>query len=312
MCEPSVSVVIPTRDRWPFLERALSSVFAQTVPVHQVVVVDDGSTDGTVDRLAERRDPRMKVVPLTRSGGAPHARNVGMAASRGRIIAFLDSDDEWLPTYLETTLALFDQEPRPVAVCAALIRRSTTEDTTVCPDWPEDGFERILSQRSPVCPAILVDRDAVNGVRWDESLPALQERDLLLSLSRLGRVACCPDALYIQHQDAADRISVPRNQVLAREMLIRKYERDLEERPAALANNYFRLARVQHTLGDRSGVRDSLRRASAADPSDRRYRVLARFSATGSRTASLGLDAYTWLSRVKGLFGDHARQEIAR
>ena len=193
MREMSVSVVIPTRDRWSLLQRALASVFVQTVPVHEIVIVDDGSGDGTPGRLTELGDPRVNVIALERSGGAPHARNIGMAASRGRYIAFLDSDDEWLPTYLETTLSLFSAQPPPLAVCSAMIRRTSVRDVEVHPSWGQDCFDRLVSHRSPVCPAIVIDHGTTAGARWDETLPAMQERDFLISLSRMGPIACSPD-----------------------------------------------------------------------------------------------------------------------
>jgi glycosyltransferase involved in cell wall biosynthesis len=96
--DPSVSVVIPTRDRWELLSRsALRSALDQEDLDHEVIVVDDGSTDGTAERLAELDEPRLRVVRHETSKGVAQARNTGVAAARGEWVAFLDDDDLWSP-----------------------------------------------------------------------------------------------------------------------------------------------------------------------------------------------------------------------
>jgi glycosyltransferase involved in cell wall biosynthesis len=99
LAAPRVSVVIPVYDRAATVERAVTSVLAQSFADFEVVVVDDGSTDGGCDRIAER-DPRIRVLRHAANRGPSAARNTGIAASRGEFVAFLDSDDEWLPEKL--------------------------------------------------------------------------------------------------------------------------------------------------------------------------------------------------------------------
>lgn len=94
-----ISVVIPTYNRAHIIERALGSVFAQTVPPAEVIVVDDGSTDATPELLSSY-GPRVKVL-LQNHGGPSRARNLGVAAAVSPWIAFLDSDDTWSTTHLE-------------------------------------------------------------------------------------------------------------------------------------------------------------------------------------------------------------------
>lgn len=107
-----VSVVIPTYNRAARLLRAVGSALAQTHPDVEVVVVDDGSTDGTHDVLTERMSGDSRVRYLDRPNGGPAAaRNTGLDAARGDYVAFLDSDDEWLPWKLEFELACLDRLP---------------------------------------------------------------------------------------------------------------------------------------------------------------------------------------------------------
>lgn len=98
---PKFSVVMPTYNRAAFLERAVSSALTQTYTDFELIVVDDGSTDNTLDvldRLSDR-DSRIKVIEQDNTGPAA-ARNAGIARAMGHIISYLDSDNTWYPDYL--------------------------------------------------------------------------------------------------------------------------------------------------------------------------------------------------------------------
>lgn len=106
---PAVSIVLPTYNRGDVIARAVDSVRRQTFEDWELLVVDDGSRDATAERL-HGLDPRLRV--LTQSNqGVYAARNAGIACARGRFVAFLDSDDEWLPQFLELTQAFFQASP---------------------------------------------------------------------------------------------------------------------------------------------------------------------------------------------------------
>ena len=91
-----VSALIPTFNRRGYVQRAIESVLAQTAPVEEIIVVDDGSTDGTADAIARRYGSRISVVRQMNSG-VSGARHRAIAEASGEWIAFLDSDDEWTP-----------------------------------------------------------------------------------------------------------------------------------------------------------------------------------------------------------------------
>jgi len=115
---PEVSVVIPTYNRAQFIERCVCSALQQTYRDLEVIVVDDGSNDGTdirIDNL-KRTDSRLHFLRHDKNRGAQAARNTGIYAARGKYIAFLDSDNEWMPDKLERQLPLFENNNNKVGV----------------------------------------------------------------------------------------------------------------------------------------------------------------------------------------------------
>src|SRR5712692_10027197 len=110
---PRVTVVIPTYNRAPLLGRALASVRRQTLTDFEVVVVDDASADDSESVAESFGDPRIRFVRLADRGGAGRARNEGIRLARGELIAFLDSDDEWLAPKLERQVARWRESKDP-------------------------------------------------------------------------------------------------------------------------------------------------------------------------------------------------------
>src|SRR5574340_695015 len=109
MPRPTVSVVVPAYNAAAFLRRAIDSVLGQTAVDLELLVVDDGSTDATLQLLAGYGE-RLQAIPQVNAGPAG-ARNRGLALARGRYIAFLDADDWWLPEKLGRQVALLDSRP---------------------------------------------------------------------------------------------------------------------------------------------------------------------------------------------------------
>jgi glycosyltransferase involved in cell wall biosynthesis len=141
-----VSVVIPTLNYAAFVGRAIDSVLAQTRPVHEIIVVDDGSTDDTPAVLA-RYASRPHVRVLAGAGkGVSAARNRGLAAARGDLVAVLDADDEWLPTKLARQLPLLLEDPAVGVVgCANSVWRGDGRliRTRYFPNPPDDRLARM-------------------------------------------------------------------------------------------------------------------------------------------------------------------------
>lgn len=135
----SVSVIIPAFNCELSIRKCVDSVLGQTVEPFQVIVVNDGSTDGTAKALREYEDRIIYIEQANRGQGA--ARNAGLEIAKGEFIAFLDADDYWLPDFLKETTAFLIAHPEAVAVNTGLITRL------------QDGAERIQ-------PALLTRPDA--------------------------------------------------------------------------------------------------------------------------------------------------------
>ncbi len=105
-----VSVIIPTYNRAALVAEAVASVLAQTWRDFEVLVVDDGSTDGTIEALAPYAS-RLRLLRRESRGGVSAARNTGIKAARGEWLAFLDSDDLWLPEKLSRQMAYLAAHP---------------------------------------------------------------------------------------------------------------------------------------------------------------------------------------------------------
>lgn len=124
---PTVSVIIPVHNAAQFLAETLDSVLGQSVPPHQVIVIDDGSTDQSA-QIARRYDKYIQVEQQANAGSAA-ARNRGIALAQGEFLAFLDDDDYWVPEKLALQLAAFQSAPHLEAVYGQIKQTQTMTST---------------------------------------------------------------------------------------------------------------------------------------------------------------------------------------
>ena len=145
------SVVVPTFNRRPLLREALDSVWSQTLTDYEVIVVDDGSTDGTREDLTAAGDRLTAIFQTNQGPGA--ARNAGIARARGHYIAFLDSDDRWFPWTLATLAHLVRAHGSPALITGCVIDFGDPADLARVSDQPPAGTQYadfLASARSPL------------------------------------------------------------------------------------------------------------------------------------------------------------------
>jgi len=207
--QPLVSVVIPTHNRLPMLCGAIESVLGQSYKGFELIVVDDGSQDGTADHL-RRYGPRLRFFSQQRRGVAA-ARNLGVRCSRGRYLAFLDSDDLWRPKKLEAQVAFMEGRPE-AQICQ-------TEEI-----WIRDG-RRVNPKRRHRKPSgdifraslaiCLVSPSAVMMTRqlfervggFDETFIVCEDYDLWLRVSVDTPVYLIPEPLVLKRGGHKDQLS---------------------------------------------------------------------------------------------------------
>ena len=245
----SVAAIIPTRDRAALTERAVASVLAQTRPPEEVIVIDDGSIDGTGERLRQAF-PEVEVLRLD-GRGVSAARNRGIEAATADWLAFLDSDDEWLPEKLEAQLAELAAAPKTL-VCH-------TDEI-----WIRNG-RRVNPRRRhakhggyifrdclPLCAispsSVVIHRSIFERVgRFDESLPACEDYDLWL------RVCCRWPVLYVDRP------------------LVRKYGGHADQLSRTEALDRYRIRALEKILA--SGVLQGADRRAALATLEEKIRV---------------------------------------
>ncbi|MFH0794077.1 MAG: glycosyltransferase [bacterium] len=180
----SVSVVIPTYNRRALVAEAIRSALGQTHPADEIIVVDDASTDGTAQSLEKAFGGRVVVLGHDSRKGVSAARNTGIRASRGEWIAFLDSDDRWLPQKLERQLDDAKNFPDvPLFHCEEIWFRRGVRVNPRKRHFKLDGWA--FEQALPFCrispSAALLRRSLIEEVGlFDESLPAAEDYDYWL------------------------------------------------------------------------------------------------------------------------------------
>jgi glycosyltransferase involved in cell wall biosynthesis len=212
---PDVTVVIPTRDRWPLVRRAVFCALRQLDVRVEVVVVDDGSADPTSRHLRAIADPRLKVLRLPRSQGGACARNAGIAEARGRWVAFLDDDDIWSPHKLSLQLAM----ARAVRAGFAYSRAVWVEAPGTVRRLmalPSPGTLASRLRRTNVVPAgasnVVVRRSVLRRVGgFDEQLDHLTDWDLWIRLAEAAPAVACDEVTvgYVQHASNRYKTSAP-------------------------------------------------------------------------------------------------------
>lgn len=215
MSTPRISVVIPAFNAAGYIAQALESVAAQDMAELEVIVVDDGSSDGTAKVVAEG----FPWVTLLRkeNGGAGSARNLGVAHARGSHVAFLDADDVWLPGKLHAQWAYLQADP-DCHFCCTAFEHWIPEDGEAAWVHPRDGADALDPERSGWVyhlllldcfvwtSTVLVERHLLAQVGgFDESLRLGQDYDLWLRIARRSPVHCLatPFARYRHHARSA-------------------------------------------------------------------------------------------------------------
>jgi glycosyltransferase involved in cell wall biosynthesis len=232
---PTVSVVLPTYNRRHLICRSIRSVLDQTFEDFELIVVDDGSTDATMEEVARLDDPRVRYIRLEKNRGAGAARNVGIHHAAGRFIAFQDSDDEWLPVKLERHMEVFATCAPAVGVVYSDMQRILRDGTThyhrsptVTPGVLIDPRTRFYQVCKLGIQSAVIRRECFAQVgTFNEAFPALEDLELFIRLSMRTRFHHLRAALvrYYETDGLSKDMAAKR---VARALLLTLYRHDLE------------------------------------------------------------------------------------
>lgn len=207
-----IAVIIPTFNRRECLPRALDSVLAQTRFPDEIIVVDDGSTDGTFDYISQQYSaiPQLQIV-LQDNKGVSSARNVGIKAANADWIAFLDSDDAWQPEKLQKQLTHLDSQPNyKIAHNDEIWIRKGVRVNPMKKHAKKGGW--IFQHCLPLCAispsAVMIHRDVFSDVGFfNEQLPACEDYDLWLRITHRYPVLFLEDMLTLKYGGHDDQLS---------------------------------------------------------------------------------------------------------
>ena len=181
-----VSVIIPTYNRCQMLREAIHSVYAQTYKNFELIIIDDGSTDGTADYLASEIGGNGRVTVVTQPNkGLAKARNEGLRCSTGHYVALLDSDDIWLPVYLETQLLALQHENATFSIANGLCEEpdGTWQRLSDYSAWRPPLSAEDATAGTWIIPSFtMFAGDTIRRYKFDETLRLSEDTDLMIRL----------------------------------------------------------------------------------------------------------------------------------
>ena len=280
--QPLVSVDVPTRDRPELLRRAVAAILGQTYegPVECVVVFDQSDPDLPWPDLPPGRT--LVLRRNDRTPGLAGARNSGILAATGELVAFCDDDDEWLPEKLTRQVARLLATPgSAVSTTGILIRYQDRTTTRLAPTILVTHRQLLRSRLTELHPStVLAHRDRLLSQIGlvDEQLPGSYAEDYewLLRAARLAPVLAVPEPLAIIHWHQSSFFSDRWRTIISALTYLVDKHRDLQQEPSGLARIYGQIAFAHAALGERKPARRWARRTLSLNRRERRaYLALA-------------------------------------
>jgi glycosyltransferase involved in cell wall biosynthesis len=285
-----VTVIIPTFNRAAIVVRAIRSVLGQTCQDWELIVVDDASTDGTEQAVRSFSDNRIKYIRHDRNRRVSVARNTGIRCAQGEYVAFLDSDDEWLPEKLQKELEVFRNSDPQVGLVytgkTILDERGRVLKVRMATKsgWVYDALLDSDFIGSPS--RVTVKKQVLDRVAgFDETFLNAEDYDLWLRVARVSKIACVPCCLVKRYLISGWKTASLRNICEGGERILRKFRSDMKPRTLAI-----HLSRITTVLFNYDP-----RRARALALEGLRLRPVQPLLVAGVAACILGMDSYRWL-----------------
>jgi glycosyltransferase involved in cell wall biosynthesis len=208
-----ISIIIPTYNRAHIIGRALQSVANQTLQDFEIIIVDDASTDNTTEVVEQFGNPHVRYLQHHENRFAGAARNTGMEAATGKYIAFLDSDDAWLPDKLERQIGLLEGTDADcgcsytgaiINVEGGLVKHKTYE-----PTYSGEAFNDYLLEKFTIwTPTFMFRTELLKHTEpFDSNLIRAEDIDFYLRLLKHSKLSCAPEPLVELYLDMGKEIA---------------------------------------------------------------------------------------------------------
>jgi len=242
-----VSVVIPTYNRADLIDKAIKSVLKQTYQHYEIIVIDDGSTDNTEKVVKDLHHSQIHYIKHNDNRGVSAARNTGIKKSRGEYIAFLDSDDEWMPEKLDKQMKIFERAPLEVGAVYTgnyyIDRKSKKIKKVYIPRKKGYIYEDILKGEGRLYVSTLIVRRecfAKAGL-FDEDFPAREDLDMWIRISKYYQFAYVKDLLVICRTHLIQMTKNSEILIEGAKKIQTKYVEVLKKRPYSYSVRFFYL-----------------------------------------------------------------------
>lgn len=229
-----VSVVIPTYNRAATIGASIQSVLNQTWQNFELIIVDDGSTDNTRQVVKAFADDRIRYICQEQNGGASHARNTGIKLAECEFVAFLDSDDEWLPEKLEKQMEAMAKAPENVGLVYCRMRVLRGErDAVICPPLSMEQkrlegnlLTQLAVQNVIGTPTVLARKSCLVQVDgFDENLRCLEDWDMACRIAEQWAIGFVDEILVDVHDSEGSVTYNAKGYMEARCHLIARYDK---------------------------------------------------------------------------------------
>ena len=282
---PLVSVILPTYNCAGSLPRALISVLGQSWQNLEVIVVDDGSTDGTADVIARWRDSRLRSIRNEVRTGKARATNVGLRAARGEFIAFQECDDEWIAGRLEQQMAVFAASRPEIALVGGVLERYYRgEHRFVEHRWQSGASmttvsaiyrDRFIHRFQAFLQTAVIRRSTLERAgTFDESLEEMHDFELCLRLLEHGEFRSLSSVVSLRHDERDTFASGIAGRSRAMRAIVEKHAKLYRDAGDVMFTDWYRIAHQRLKAGDAIASARAAREAARCKPADYRPWIL--------------------------------------
>jgi glycosyltransferase involved in cell wall biosynthesis len=303
MSTPLVSVILPTYNRAHLIERAVRSVLNQSFRDLELLVMDDASTDDSDEVLRRIGDPRIRHIRSASRLGPAAQRNRGIEAARGTLIAFQDSDDEWLAGKLEKQIERLSRLPEDFALThCALLRHESGQATRLFNRLPphNERDDIVRCNTEVFTQTWLARKSALQASGgFDERLHLWDDWEFLLRICQKFHVDGDDRVMCVVHDTPGSQIKQLHHRLAGMDLIIEKHDALMQRQPDALARNLYLAGRFHLMDGRTATGRSRLLHSLRLKPLQVRAWLLFVLALFGSSVARFALDGLRRMRLVR-------------